>query len=161
MRDGRQPRRNRRPASRTPRRRASFTARAAVLAVVLAASSIAVAEPLREWLSQRAQIADARSHVDATRKQLAALRSEEQRWSDPSYVADQARQRLHYVPPGTVLYITLSPTPTSTPGTRPTSGGDARPWYGTLWNSVLAAGAATPTPRPSPDPQPSASPALP
>lgn len=138
--------------------RISFTGRAAVLAVVLAALAIALAEPMRQWLAQRNQIAEARQQVEATKRQVAALQSARQRWADPSYVADQARTRLHYVRPGEIPYITIGPTPSPSAVPSPRSDDATAPWYAQLWGSIQAAGTAThgatAPPHPSPTPSP-------
>lgn len=128
------------------RRRPSFTGRAAVLAVVLAALAIALAGPLRQLLSQRAQLAGLRAGVDAQQQRIAALEHEQTLWSDPAYVKAQARERLHYVMPGQVPYVTLAPTPAASanPLAAAAAGG---PWYGQLWGSIKGAGAVV---RPSP-----------
>ena len=82
-----------------------------MLAVVIAALALALAAPLRQLLTQRAQIASLHSNIASSQQQIAALQKTQKLWADPTYVAGQARQRLHYVYPGQVPYVTLSPTP--------------------------------------------------
>ncbi len=140
------------------KRRPSFTGRAAVLAVVLAALAIALAGPLRALISQRAQLASLRADVKAGQQHLNELQAQEKQWSDPAYVEQQARQRLHYVRPGEVPYVTLAPTPS--PSTGPVAvPPDEEPWYAQLWSSIQGADALpSPTPSPTPAPSPSAAP---
>lgn len=137
----------------------AFTSRAAVLAVVLAALAIALAGPLRQWLGQRAQITALRDNVATSQRELKALRQQQMLWADPSYVAAQAQQRLHYVKPGEVPYITLAPTPSALASDAAAAAEANQPWYAQLWSSVQGAGA---TPRPVPSASASvAVPALP
>jgi cell division protein FtsB len=121
----------------------SFTGRAAVLAVVLAALAIALAGPLRQLISQRAQLSSLRGSVASQQQQLKDLQATQQLWADPAYVAAQARSRLHYVRPGQVPYVTLSPTPTATSTSAAQAAVAGQPWYSQLWSSIQGA-AATP-----------------
>jgi cell division protein FtsB len=121
-----------------------------VLAVVLAALAIALAGPLRQLISQRSALSSARQGVTSDQATLKKLQAQEKLWADPTYVAGQARDRLHYVLPGQVPYITLSPTP-SPQATAGGPGGSDQPWYAQLWSSVQGAD-ATPTPTPAPAP---------
>lgn len=125
---------------------------------MLAALAIALAGPLRQYISQRGQIASTQADIKASQEQLKSLREQQQRWADPSYVAEQARQRLHFVEPGQVPYITLSPTPTPAEpaSAKPVSD---QPWYAQLWYSIQGADAtAAPTPSVSPSPSPAPAP---
>ncbi len=66
------------------------------------------------------------------------LRDEKARWQDPSYVEQQARERLNFLRPGETGFI----LPQERDGEedddgRRTSGAPAaRPWYDTLWEHV-------------------------
>jgi cell division protein FtsB len=126
-----------------------------VLAVVLAALAIALAGPLRQLISQRSQISSLRSDVAQQTQQLKDLQQQQKQWADPTYVEKQARDRLHYVMPGEVPYVTLAPTPS------PSASGGAetvadQPWYAQLWSSIQGADA---TPKPSVTPHPAGAPA--
>jgi cell division protein FtsB len=138
------------------KRKTSFTGRAAVLAVVLAALAIALAGPLRQLITQRAQISSLQSDVEKQTQQLKALQQQEKQWADPSYVAQQARDRLHYVLPGEVPYVTLAPTPSPSASSSRAAVND-EPWYAQLWSSIQGAD-ATPKPSPAPHPTPAPSP---
>ncbi len=145
------------PQSDVPRRRrTSFTGRAAVLAVVLAALAIALAGPLRQLISQRAQISSLQSDVDKQTQTLKSLQEQQKQWADPSFVAQQARDRLHFVKPGEVPYVTLAPTPSPSASASGQAVVD-QPWYAQLWSSIQGAD-ATPKPSPAPHPTPTPSP---
>jgi cell division protein FtsB len=131
----------------TADRKPAFTSRAAVLAVVVAALAIALAAPVRHLLSQHAQITSLRGSVESEKKQVADLQKRQAQLADPSYVAAQARDRLHYVRPGEVPFVTLSPTPAGQASAQAAAALANQPWYGRLWSSVKVAGAV---PKPSP-----------
>ena len=82
-----------------------------MLAVVVAALGLALAAPVRELLSQRAQISSLNSSIASSQQQVAQLQKAKKELADPSYIEAQARDRLHYVFPGQVPYVTLTPTP--------------------------------------------------
>ncbi len=125
-----------------------------MLAVVLAALAIALAGPLRQLITQRAQISSLRSDVAKQTQELKTLQQQQKQWADPSYVAQQARDRLHYVLPGEVPYVTLAPTPSASASAGAQAVVD-EPWYAQLWSSIQGADA---TPKPSPSPAPSTAP---
>lgn len=120
-----------------------LTGRAGILALALCAIMVTVAYPLRQYLAQRSQIDDLRRQNQVTQQQVASLQAELNKWSDPAYVAIQARERLHYVRPGETGYIVPSPDTSGEPLGIPTP--TQQPWYDRLWSTVKA-----PTPAPSP-----------
>ncbi|WP_079127639.1 FtsB family cell division protein [Streptomyces sp. TP-A0874] len=93
---------------RTPRR-GRLTGRAALLALVVCSLVVALAYPMRQWISQRAEIARLERQAEETGKAVEKLRDEKLRWQDPAYVERQAREHLHYVRPGEIGYTLLSP----------------------------------------------------
>lgn len=122
------------------------------MAVVLAALAVALAPPLRQLLSQRSQIANLRASVATEKDNVAALQKTQKLWDDPKYVEAQARDRLHYVRPGQVPYVTLSPAPVASASAAEAALA-AAPWYGRLWSSVQGASVdahAAPLPSPTP-----------
>jgi cell division protein FtsB len=145
--------------AKDPDRKTSFTGRAAILAVVLAALAIALAAPLRQLISQRAQLSSLRDSVATQQQQLKDLQRTQKLWTDPAYVAAQARQRLHYARPGQIPFVTLSPTPTASSSAAAGAPAPDEPWYAQLWSSVQRAAAtphamphATPTTHATPTP---------
>ncbi|MBM6402063.1 FtsB family cell division protein [Phycicoccus sonneratiae] len=111
-----------------------------VFIVVLLASSVAA------WVHQRGQIAALRDKVAAQEADVAELRAERERWNDPAYVEQQARQRLKFVRPGERSYTVLDPQPESadTPAVVGPGAGEpvsTLPWYSTVWQSVRTADA--------------------
>src|SRR3954452_18377704 len=134
----------RRPPPRAAhRRRATLTARAAVLAVALASVALALALPFKVWVAPRGQISALQAQPRTAQHRIAALRAEQQRWQDPDYVRRQARLRLHYVMPGETAYVVLDDRAAKRAKARqhkqPTSELTG-PWYSRLWQSVEVAG---------------------
>ncbi len=117
-----------------------------MLALVATVLLVSMAVPVRAWLAQRAQIADLRAQVTAAADRVAALQVEKQRWDDPSFVAAQARDRLHFVLPGEVGYVAVgAQTPADAAAAQEAAG---QPWYSTLWDGLQKAddNASTPPP---------------
>ena len=120
-----------------PQSRASFTGRAVILALISAALIFTLAVPVRAWFAQRAQIASLRSDVDAAEARVADLQIEKQRWSDPAFVAAEARRRLHFVLPGEVGYVTLGSG--ADPTAKTADDVSQEPWYTELWGALQQA----------------------
>jgi cell division protein FtsB len=136
------------PAARKGTRKPSrnrLTGRAGILALTLCAVMVTVAYPLRQYLAQRSQIANLRHQNQVTQQQVASLQSELNKWSDPAYVAIQARERLHYVRPGETGYTVPNSSASSEPLGIPSPTQSA--WYDRLWSTVKS-----PAPSPSPSP---------
>lgn len=123
------------------RSRPSFTGRALILVLVAVTLIVALAVPVRTWFAQRAEIAQLRADVAATRERVEELRLEQERWADPAFVAAEAKRRLHFVLPGEVGYVTLGAEPTAEEAAA-LAAAEAAPWYATLWGAVEAADAA-------------------
>jgi len=132
---------------RTPRR-SRLTGRAALLVLVLCSLVVALAYPIRQYVSQRAEIADQRRLAEEKRRRVEELRDEKARWQDPAYVERMIREHLLYVRPGEVGYtLPDSAADRGTDGAdrsrRPADRGAAeRAWYRHLWDGVDAADAA-------------------
>jgi hypothetical protein len=124
-----------------------------VLGLVVCGLVVSAALPLREYLSQRGQIASARAKNAQQQARVDALEKQLDQWKDPAYVKAQARERLHFVMPGEYSYVVLSPkTRTTTTGRAALPGtvavGPEAPWYSQVWGSVRAAD--RPAPKASP-----------
>ena len=117
-------------------RRSRLTGRAALLALVLCSLVVALAYPMRQYVSQRAEIADQRAAngEQAARAGRAAARPEGalagrrvRRAADPRAAAlcDAGRDRLHRDRPGRRRSSRV-----------PTQGAADRPWYANVWDGV-------------------------
>ena len=134
------------PDARPPRRRPRITGRMAVLVLVLALLAVSYASSMRAYLQQRAHIEDLKSEITAREGSIADLAQEKQRWDDPAYVAQQARERFGYVKPGETPYIVLDengdplePSSTLDDGAPPDPDADLT-WWDREWSSVEVAG---------------------
>ena len=73
---------------------------------------------------------------------VAALKAEQERWRDPAYVEQQARQRLKFVKPGERSYTVLDAKPatgTKDPVPELAAPDVPLPWYQTVWQSTHTA----------------------
>ncbi|MES9521817.1 FtsB family cell division protein [Streptomyces capoamus] len=115
-------------------RRSRLTGRAALLALVLCSLVVALAYPMRQYVSQRAEIADLQRQRQQARERVEQLRDLKARWQDDAYAEQQIRRRLHYVKPGETGYVVIDP------GAAKPSRADLRaarrPWYANVWDGV-------------------------
>ena len=116
---------------------------------------MSAALPLREYLAQRGQIAEATAAQEQAKQRVAALQAQLEQLHDPAYVKAQARTRLHFVLPGETAYVLLTPAPApvasgqaALPGV--TAAGPEAPWYSQIWSSVKVADRPAPTATPTP-----------
>ena len=124
----------------TTGRRPRITARAAVLALVFCSLIAVLAYPTRQFIAQRAQIAQQQAAARQARAQVELLRQEKARWQDPAYVEAQARERLHYGFPGETPFSSVDPDPGAASGTSasaaPQPGAVTQPWYDNMFESL-------------------------
>ncbi|MFI0967296.1 septum formation initiator family protein [Streptomyces sp. NPDC021080] len=121
-------------------RRSRLTGRAALLAMVLCSLIVALAYPMRQYVSQRAQIGDLERQRDQARQRVEQLRDLKARWQDDAYAKQQIRQRLHYVMPGETGYVVIDPD--AAKQARAERGAADRPWYTDVWDGVDRSDAA-------------------
>jgi cell division protein FtsB len=125
-----------------------------MLSGVLVILALLIAPYVRPWLAQRSQLAQGRADVVQLQDEVAQLQAERDRWNDPAYIREQARARLGMLNPGEIGYVHLDPAAPAR-ATDPRSAAAAVPprhgtaWYGTLWQSVVGAGATAPQPTPA------------
>lgn len=114
----------------------SSTRRAAILAIVVCALALTVAVPLRNYVSQRQELAAVTARQQSLQAEVEELTEQKARLSNPDEVAAEARSRLGYVRPGEVPYVVELPnTPTAE---EVEAARRATPWYRTLWTDVTA-----------------------
>ena len=115
-------------------RRSRLTGRAALLALVLCSLIVALAYPMRQYVSQRAEVADLEHRQEQARQRVEQLRDLKARWQDDAYAEQQIRLRLHYVLPGETGYIVVDPD--AARQSRAELGAADRPWYSNVWDGV-------------------------
>jgi cell division protein FtsB len=115
-------------------RRSRLTSRAALLALVVCTMVVALAYPMRQYVSQRAQIADLQRQKQQAQQRVEELRDLKARWQDDAYAEQQIRRRLHYVMPGETGYVVIDPD--AAKRTRADLVAADRPWYANVWDGV-------------------------
>ncbi|MFF7138425.1 septum formation initiator family protein [Streptomyces sp. NPDC008196] len=123
-----------RSQTRRQARRSRLTGRAALLALVLCTLVVALAYPIRQYVSQRAEIADLQREKAQAAQRVEKLRDLKARWQDDVYAEQQIRQRLHYVMPGETGFIVVDPD--AAKQSRTDLGAADRPWYSNVWDGV-------------------------
>ena len=132
--------------------------RLVILGVLVTFCAVILAPTLRAYIHQRGQISSLHDQIAQQRQSVSSLRAEKDRWKDPRYVEQQARERLKFVKPGEKQYTTIDGDG-STGEAAPKSGiarvsdedRSTRPWYGEVWESLVIAdsGATKPSSAPA------------
>ncbi len=128
-----------------------ISTRLLILFIVLFAVAVTLAPPTQHYFAQRAQISALEADVESNKKKLLEARAELQRWRDPDYVRDQARERLHFVLPGERQYIILGVTSQVNGSTQTAAPINQEfplgvPWYSRVISSITSVGVGTSTP---------------
>jgi cell division protein FtsB len=122
-----------------------MTGRAIVLGTLVVLLLVLLASPLNRYFASRSALGDSAIQLRHDRQQLRVLHRQLNRWSDPGYVEEQARQRLQFAMPGDTVYVVVNKGERNdivrTSGTG-AAGEAAQSWNGRLWNSVQQADAA-------------------
>lgn len=112
---------------------------ALMLAIFLALS---IANPLRNYFEQRAELAQINAKIEGQEKEKAELTNELNRYRDEDFIKEQARTRLGLIEPGESAYRIISPKihadelgTESEEGSNGESEGN-RDWYAQLWDSI-------------------------
>jgi hypothetical protein len=117
-----------------------------VLVLVLSVLMVSYASSFRAYLEQRRQIGSLDAQIARSNANIKDLKREKERWGDPAYRQQMARDKFNFVMPGEVSLIvldengqplghvdTLSDPRVATDVGRPE-------WYDAAWDSVLLAG---------------------
>ncbi|MFT4081918.1 MAG: septum formation initiator family protein [Nocardioides sp.] len=125
--------------------RPRMTGRGVVLVLVLAVLVISYASSLKAYLQQRHDITALRTEIAQRQESIEELKTEKQRWRDPAYVKQQARERFGYVMPGDTSYVALDANgkriqASSELGGKVGVSKSPTAWWSTVWGSVELAG---------------------
>jgi len=119
-----------------------LTGRALVLGGIVVLLLVLLAAPVHRYLGSRHDVGSAAQQLNSDQQQLAQLRRQLSRWSDPGYIQQQARSRLQYAMPGDTVYVVVDKGQRSdiakTSGAT-TSSPSAPGWNGRLMDSIRAA----------------------
>ena len=124
------------------RARPVLTGRALLLGGVLVLLVVLLASPVHRYLGSRSEIATSSTQLHQDQQRLRQLQQQKDRWGDPGFVQQQARQRLQFAMPGDVVYVVVDKGQRSdiekTAG-KPASATRSKDWSKRLWGSVRAA----------------------
>lgn len=115
----------------------SSTRRAALLALVVCALALSVAVPLRNYVTQRRELAAVQAEQERLRTEVDDLAARKRALSDPAWVQALARERLRFVLPGETPYMVQLPAPAPAPVTAAAPPMPEEPWYVRLAHDVL------------------------
>ena len=104
---------------------------------------LTLAPQMQNYFAQRAQINALRNQVSDANSALEQAKKDLAKWSDPNYVAQQARTRLHFVFPGERQYAVLGIDKNSENSDQAASEVSNQipsglPWYGRVLASITA-----------------------
>lgn len=123
-----------RSQNRRQDRRSRLTGRAAFLALVVCTLVVALAYPMRQYVSQQNEIADQEKLSHDARERVEELRDEKARLQDDAYIERLAREHLHYLKPGDTGYTMIDPD--AVQQEHEEEGAADRPWYSNVLDSV-------------------------
>jgi len=119
----------------------------AVFVLVIGVLVVSYASSLKAYLQQRHDIDTLTSQIAQREKAIASLQDQKNRWNDPAYLEQQAREKFGYVMPGQTAYVALdakgNPIKPSGKLSAPDSVGKPQTptaWWSTVWGSDLIAG---------------------
>ncbi|MEU8624853.1 septum formation initiator family protein [Streptomyces sp. NPDC048669] len=126
-----------RSQNRRQAHRSRLTGRAAFLALIVCSLVVALAYPMRQYVSQRDEIADQQRLAQEAEARTEELRDEKSRLQDDAYIKRLAREHLHYLLPGETGYTVVDPDAVKERNGKP--GESGRPWHSNLWDGVDSA----------------------
>lgn len=107
-----------------------------VIALVGLVLVVLLAPTMRSYFSQRGEIAALERQVAQGEERLGQLEAEQERWRDPAYIEQQARERLKFVRPGEVSYTVIGGDEVEGPQVATGQVSETRPWYDRVWASI-------------------------
>lgn len=126
-----------------------FSGFTVLMLMVLVLFVVIVSPGARIFIEQRQQIADLQRSVELKTAENQSLSAEVARWSDPTYLRAQARERLYYVMPGETSFLVINDTATgNSPGdavVSPVAEPTKIEWLSALFVSGMTAGLSTQT----------------
>jgi cell division protein FtsB len=123
-----------RSQNRRQDRRSRLTGRAAFLALVVCTLVVALAYPMRQYVSQRNDIAEQERLSNEASRRVEELRDEKARLQDDAYIEQLAREHLHYLKPGEKGFTMIEPD--GKKEQREQRDGADRPWYSNVLDGV-------------------------
>lgn len=107
-----------------------------VIALVGLVLVVLLAPTMRSYFSQRGEISALERQVAQGEERLGQLQAEQERWRDPAYIEQQARERLKFVRPGEVSYTVIGADEIAGQQVATGQVSETRPWYDRVWASI-------------------------
>lgn len=107
-----------------------------VIALVGLVLVVLLAPTMRSYFSQRGEITALERQVAQGEERLAQLEAEQERWRDPAYIEQQARERLKFVRPGEVSYTVIGGDDIEGHQVATGQVSESWPWYDRVWASI-------------------------
>lgn len=120
-----------------------FSGRTVALLTVLFIAALIMAQPLQLLLEQQADITQAQQQLAQERQREQDLQDQLERWEDPAYVQQQARERFNMVMPGERKYLVIGDDEDDTetePNVATIDEDVEMGWADRLWGSLLTSG---------------------
>jgi len=132
-----------------------ITTRAVILLSVLLLLLASYTASFRAWWGARQELQSTRAEAVALRNEIKSLEEQKDRFDDPAFIRQQARERFGWVMPGEVGYRVIG-ADGSVRGQVPELDEppeiDQPQWYDKLWGSVATAGTEEGDGAPADDP---------
>ena len=115
----------------------AFSGRLMVLAMVMVAVTVLLAPSVRTYLHQRSEISALQATIAREEQAQQDLEAQLERWNDPNYIKQQARERIFLVMPGESRYLVKGEHGVEEveQQAQDEAGGDLQ-WVDSLWDSV-------------------------
>lgn len=118
----------------------TFSARTIVLTIVALVVISFMVPTVHSYLQQQSEINELSEQIRAEERTQAELHTELNRWEDPEFVQQQARERLQLVQPGERRYQVVGDIESVDLANGPAEAADAETsWTEQLWGSVVEA----------------------
>lgn len=120
-----------------------FSGRTVALLTVLFIAALIMAQPLQLLLEQQNDITQTQQQLAQEQQREQDLETQLERWEDPAYVQQQARERFNMVMPGERKYLVIDDEEASTepePNVSTIDEDIEMGWADRLWGSVLTSG---------------------
>ncbi|WP_237686982.1 FtsB family cell division protein [Arthrobacter sunyaminii] len=117
----------------------AFSGRLLVLAMVTLVVTVLLAPSVNTYLHQRSDIAALEAEIAEQKETSGALQAQLQRWEDPSYIKQQARERIFLVMPGETRYLVKGEQGVEDVEQEAQEQVEDLRWVDALWDSVKRA----------------------
>ncbi|MET4058956.1 cell division protein FtsB [Arthrobacter sp. UYP6] len=114
----------------------AFSGRLLVLAMVTVVVTVLLAPSVNTYLHQRSDIAAMEAEIAEQKETSRTLESQLQRWEDPNYIKQQARERIFLVLPGETRYLVKGEHGVENVELQAQEKDEDLQWVDALWDSV-------------------------